>query len=102
MLDSTLLLQTVNKILSNSALIQELEFERIDRNNPPIRLFDFHDVFGLIISCSVLLLKYAINVIKYLIIVLIITIFIYEIVCYFVNGEFLSLQKGMQHLHHIL
>ena len=102
MLDSTLLVQTVHKILSNSALIQELEFERMERNNPPIIFFDFHDVFAFIISCSVLLIKQFIHMIKYLLIVLIITIIIYEIVCYFVNGEFFSLQKGMQHLHHIL
>ena len=81
MLDSALLINTVNKILSNSIIIQELELEHREHNNPPIRLFDFHDVFLVIFTLLLTTMKYSL-------IGLIVTFIIYEIVCYFVNGEF--------------
>jgi hypothetical protein len=83
MLDSTLLVNTISRILSNSVLIKELEIERRERDNPLIGICDFHDIFLVIFTILLTTMKYSL-------IGLVITYIIYEIICYFVNGSIFS------------
>jgi hypothetical protein len=106
MLDSTLLVNTVNKILSNSGYIQELELYRLANINQPIIIFDFHDIFIYTwVLCIAIITFSAINLVitfifdinyifptlitlmEYSISCLLGSFILYEIICYFANGQ---------------